>query len=663
MSKISRFFIILSILLSGTSSFAETAVEIVADNAFYSIAAKLDQLNTDVSRTLAPNETAHINMFNIFGNKGRQAYFDRLDENSKVKAAPFLARVASDYFDEVTKKWLTVSGMGTLVTLNVKDAQGAMKPQLALLTASHVSQGTRLRVRDVSGRILPLVPGKRLANVDQDVEIIFLQGSLPSGLNFDEKEQAFITKSYDLKQLWTDKNKPNNYAAFDVSIRNHVAVLVEQIPNLQYAAGGFDFYYLNDAKQSIQGNTRKEKARFVWDHFGKLQKPLVGPGLMSSSKMPPGLSGAPLMGDRPPSRLVEAGIYNMRLEGIVLAQHSWERKTFYSDGDTILDLVKKIRAGQSLYTSPTRWRVAGALTYRDYGNGKLEAAFTSKPSANFSRMESGNASSIDSGNASSIDSGNASSIDSGNASSIDSGNASSIDSGNASSIDSGNASSIDSGKSNTPKSIELLWGSQEGYGKKVVGHILQRNGQTLAVVSTPFVEKDASKLGFKSIETITGTTDLYKLAKMKSQYVNRNEPAQYDYNCFYRLDEKGLLIGIYASQPVSDGYGGQQMDRRLYRTIEMSRADLAKGLLKNPLRFEAKMTIDVTGMFITDFSAINPLAGIEGVLGPSVVITGDANSRKLSCFRDMDQMIYSLGHFGQDVLIKANENMKSFYQN
>jgi hypothetical protein len=646
MSKISRVLIIIGLILGGSLGLAETAVEIVADNAFYNIASKLDQLNTDVSRALAPSETAHINLFNIFGNKGRQAYFDRLDQNSKIKAAPFLARVASDYFDEVTKKWLTVSGMGTLVTLNVKDAQGVMKPQQALITASHVSQGTRLRVRDVSGRILPLVPGKRLANVDQDVEIVFLQGNVPSGLNFDEKEQAFVTQSYDLTKLWTEKNKPNNYAAFDVSIRNHVAVLVEQIPNLQYAAGGFDFYYLNDARQPIQGKTRKEKARFVWDRFGRLQKPLVGPGLMSSSKMPPGLSGAPLMGDRPPSRLIEAGVYNMRLEGIVLAQHSSERKTFYSDGDVILDLVKKIRAGQSLYTSPTRWRVAGALTYRDYGNGKLEAAFASKPSANFSRMDSGNASSIDSGNASSIDSGNASSIDS----------------GNASSIDSGNASSIDSGKSGAPKSIELLWGSQEGYGKKVVGHILQRKGQTLAVVSTPFVEKDAATLGFTSIETITGATDLYKLAKIKSQYVNRNEPAQYDYHCFYRLDEKGLVIGIYTSQPVPDGYGGQQLDRRLYRSVEMSRADMAKGLLKNSLRYEAQMTIDMTGMFITDFSAITPLAGIEGVLGPSVVITGDATSRRLSCFSDMDQMYYSLGYFGQDVLIKANDNIRSFYK-
>jgi hypothetical protein len=654
MAKITNFFIILSLILSGGISHAETAIELQGDDAFFAVSDELNQLNTDVDKALATSETARKNLFSIYGPKSKQAAFGRMDPESQLKAAPFLARVGSDYFDEVTKKWMTVSGMGTLVTLSFKNDQGQTKQQLAVLTASHVSQGTRLRVKDVNGRNLPVMPGLRLANVDEDVEIIFLQGDAKSALSYDEKNQVFATRNYDLNREWTEQTRPINYASFDVSMRNHVAVLVQDIPNLKAALGGFDWYHLNEASQPLKGSTIKEKSRFIWDNFGSLQKPLVGHGWMSSSKMPPGLSGAPLINDRPSSQLIEAGLFNMRLDGIVLAQHRSQKKTFYTDATVIRELVQKIRKGERSFTSPTRWRLASGLTFRDYGNGKLEAAFTTRPSANFSRM--------DSGNASSIDSGNASSIDSGNASSIDSGNASSIDSGNASSIDSGNASSIDSGSGTSQSGIQLLWGSQEGYGKKVVGHIIKKGGQSLAVVSTPFVEKDAATLGFSSVETISGNTDLYKLLKLKSQYVNHKEPMRFDLPCFYKVSDKGLLIAVYHAREISDVMGNRGLERELFMTIELSREKLAKGLFANTLRYEGNVNVDITGFFITDFSAIYPSSGIEGVLGPSVVIsTNEGRGVRVGCYKTSTELAQAVTDYANEVTLKAQRNMRSYY--
>jgi hypothetical protein len=632
MMKVLKNFVILSLIVMGATSYAETAIEIQGDEAFYQVAARLDDLWSDATGFLVTSDAAHKNLFNIYGFKGKRAFFGRVEESSKLKTASFLARVASDYYDETSKKWMSVSGMGTLVSVNLKNSQGQMVQQLAVLTASHVSQGTRLRIEDSEGHKLPIIPGLRLANVDEDVEIIFLQGQMSSTLSFDERTQMFTSKNFDLNQVWTEKNHPINYASFDVSMKDHVAVLTQDIPNLKYALGGLDFYYLNDATQKIVGSTQKEKAAYVWDHFGSLQKPLVGRGWMSWAKMPPGLSGAPLIRDMPNSQLVKAGIYNLQLDGLVLAQHRFQKKAFYIDADVLRELVQKFRNGQRSYTSPTRWHLAGGLTYRDYGNGKLEAAFTSKPSANFMQQ--------------------------------DSGNAVSIDSGNAVSIDSGNAVSIDSGNTGSQNGIQLLWGSQDGYGKKVVGHILKRNNQSLAIVSTPNIEQGAAKLGFKSVETITAATDLYKLAEIKSKYINHLEPIRVDMQCYYKLNpSSGLLLAIYQAREVSDGMGNPGLDRQLYRSIELSRKELAQGLFLNSLRYEGRITIDISEFFITDFSSINPLSGIEGTLGPSVILTAESGeAAKINCYKTSNELAQAVNTFGNEVTMKAYNNIRSFYE-
>ena len=97
----------------------------------------------------------------------------------RKKTAPFLVRIQSSYYDEGTKKWNVVQGLGSLVGLKIGDREYS-----GVLSVSHLTQGQQLRIYDGNGELLPILPGYRYANIDEDVEIILLKDRVETSLNY-----------------------------------------------------------------------------------------------------------------------------------------------------------------------------------------------------------------------------------------------------------------------------------------------------------------------------------------------------------------------------------------------------------------------------------------------------------------------------------------------
>ncbi len=132
-----------------------------------------------------------------------------------------------------------------------------------------------------------------------------------------------------------------------------------------------------------------------WDSDGFLEKQILGNGYISSSRMMPGLSGAPLIQDLPYSHDLKKNVYSFRLSGLVQGHHRFEDKSFFVGEKDIQTLTQIFLSGKRGRMSQTQWRLHSGVTYRDFGNGVFEVVFAKVPSSSFLKGDSGNAISAD----------------------------------------------------------------------------------------------------------------------------------------------------------------------------------------------------------------------------------------------------------------------------
>ena|GEM_PF-5901094 len=604
--------------------------ELLYDYAVGKIAVEIDDLQQDILKTYAPTPEIAAQIGEIQKKKSLQAMFDRMDEKTKKVPAAFVAKVSSDYFDENLKKQVTVSGMGTLVKRD---------NELFLISASHVTQGQNIRVTDSDKKVYTLKPNQRLANVEQDIEILSLDGDPSGALNYDKQLKKIRSNVFSLKPTLEKYGTLVPYASYVVSMNQHVAVLPTGASNIKFALGGFSQHYMIEMAH-LEGKTLEDRAAYVWDRMGNIAKPLVGDGWISVSRMPPGLSGAPLIRDNPTLASLKTGKYVWELDGLVLAQHRTQLKTFYADMKQINALIKKYDEGTRGHVNKARWRMAGGLTFRDYGNGLLETILVTKPSANYLVQDSGNAVSVDSGNAVSVDSGN------------------------AVSVDSGNAVSVDSGAGGKQK-VQVLLGNQVKDGQTVLGRWMEKDGEKFPVISMPFIERAAFELNTDLKGSISDKTDLYELAQAKTQFMNRKQYNLMNLQCYYELTEKGLAVAVMKGQEASSE-GVRGVIKTPIYVLKITRADLRKGFSGNKMVYNyGNGMVDFTGVFITDLSAATKISGLENVQGPSVNLQMKdmpfALTSQINCFSSTKAREHILRSFIDDYIETAHKNMGTFY--
>jgi uncharacterized protein YutD len=538
-------------------------------------------------------------------------FFDHYED----RQPDFVVRIKSAYWDESTKSWLNVVGMGTLISFDSK---------LALLTASHVSQGQKLRIQDSKGRLISVVAGERLADVSDDLELIVLRDDRSAQYTFDEALKVFKTQSVDIAD--DDIFEGQIYHAYGIDLKHHVAALYsEDLDKYAGDCGWENANFVLQAPNILVGQTLKEKAESIWNNWGEMSHPLVGQGVIGFSKMPPGFSGAPLIRHIPSADLIEKGLYSTQLEGLVLAQHRTEEKTFFADQKMILKLLTSFRNGQRNYVDVTRWRMSQGFLFRDYGNGVLETSFAKKPSANFFRQESGN----------------------------------------AVSVDSGNAVSIDSGGGKVKAEPKLALGMQDGFGKNIVGIMLQKDGVVIPALATTSLRQEAKKWGFEVGADITQKTDLYELAKIKYQYVNAHEfkYAGASFQCDYKLDENGISLSLYNVRVNRSTY---EITRTLRKTITLSRAELARGFDDNILRYQNISTsweyeeVNLMGLFVTDIASASNFGSIDNIQGPTVNFKTQVSNT--SCYKSNEERASVFSKFKRDYYDKTRRQWVDFYQ-
>lgn len=617
---------LVAFLLLFSASFSPAANmtdELICEYAIGQVATEIDQVLRDIIDTYAPNENARNNIRTIQDNKGTKAFFNRIDDKTKLTTTPFVVRVTSDYFDESLKKWVTVTGMGTVIHNGSK---------LLLVSASHVTQGKNLKIFRDDGFIYNFLEGKRLANVEQDLEVLELDNKNGSShLFYDSSIGKIRSVEYDLTEKWSQVPGLRDNAKFIVSMNQHVAVMLKGFVNLPNAMGGFGQFEALEMSD-LRGKTIEDKAAYVWDRMGNIAKPLFGSGWISISKMPPGLSGAPLIRDVPTFAAMKTGKYFFQLDGLVLAQHRTQKKTFYADSDQIVNLIRRMDKGERGYVNAARWRMSGGLTFRDYGNGLLETILTTRPSANCLVQDSGNAVSVDSGNAVSVDSGNAVSVDSGKGSKVQ---------------------------------VQVFLGNQVKQGQNVLGRWIEKDGEKTPVISLPYIEKEVFKLGYTLGGVINDKADLYKLAQAKAEFRNSKQYMSMNLQCYFSLDEeKGLTVDLFEGQEV-ERQGFRGVGKRALEGFHFTRDQLRKGFSANKLLIKkGANTYDLTGMFITDLNSAIAISGVEAIKGPSVAVQlGQVNlmNNQINCFKSYDARLYMLRSFIDDYVEKAHRNMGTFY--
>ncbi|MNS79959.1 hypothetical protein D3C72_1136250 [compost metagenome] len=340
--------------------------------------------------------------------------------------------------------------------------------------------------------------------------------------------------------------------------------------------------------------------------------------------MPPGLSGAPLIRDTPTLATMKTGKYALRVDGLVLAQHRSQNKTFYADADQIANLLRRFDKGERGQVNSARWRMSNGMTFRDYGNGMLETILVKQAS----------------------------------------GNAVSVDSGNAISVDSGNAVSVDSGKGGNSQGPRYF-GNQVQNGKNILGRWIVRNGERTPVISMPFIEKEIFKLNYDLDGVIDPKTDLFELVSAKAQFMNRKMYMDPSLQCHYALDpDAGLLIGVYAGRPV-EVQGRREIEKRLIGELRFSREQLKKGFAGNSMLFKMGTgSGDLSGLFITDLASTSAVEGLESVQGPYITMRFKneiTRETQLNCYNSFEHRMHVLRGFTEDYIERAHQKMGTFY--
>lgn len=499
------------------------------------------------------------------------------------KTAPYLARVQSSYYDEATKKWETIQGLGSFVKVNLAGAE-----RTALLSVSHLTQGQQLRIYDSENHLVAIQPGMRLANINKDVELIVLKDDVDTPLR-DSEYGLFMTEPLDMKP-WKEGMDIPDYDRIYVSKKQHVPIFKSLLPK---NSAGLTFNSSNQSRENafrkmlsegkIRNATRSregiaEMIASVWDEDGTLQRQLVGGGYIAGARLLPGLSGAPVIRDIPYASFITQNEYVYFIEGLVQGHHRIENKSYFVGLGALLNILKDFKSGKRGYTNNTRWRMKNRMTFRDFGNGVIETNMIKTPSGSFYKGDSGNAISVD-------------------------------------------------GDFN-PESFGFALGMQNGHDNNIVGQFVQIEGLTLPVLADASLKTYLPE-GMEIKSSFGAKQDLYSLAKMKYQFRDQVADMVTPYECFVQVTDTGidLQVNKFKGDSIIKWHG--------------KKTDLQKGFDSNNMFVgqSKKPAVEISGLFFTDLTNVDDLGNPKAAGVPTVtVLPREGNeAARVGCFENPQQ--------------------------
>ncbi len=489
------------------------------------------------------------------------------------KAAPYLVRIESTYFDESTGKAERMQGIGSVVMIPIETKPGEFTDFPALVTVSHLTHGQKLQIKTQEGKPLVIHPGARLANVDDDVEIIFLKHSIETPMTYDSRLKMIhgpMWMGLDTGVI-SEEQKFVDYDRIYVAKKQHVPILKNLLP--KNSSGHNDVSTIEDmirifTQIAHKGLEKENLMRAIWDDYGVLQKPFLGDGYIAKARMLPGLSGAPLIRDIPNSIIASLYIYTYSIDGLVQGHHRFKKESYFVSSKSIVSLIEDYKKGKRGFTSNTRWRLKNGVTFRDYGYGVLETNIGKLPSGSFFKGDSGNAISVDG------------------------------------KVGIGNL------------------GMQNARNSTIIGRVIENNGHRIPVLATPEVEKKWGKTTNEISQVIKPQHDLNALARLKMGLRNSAFTPIADYGCFYDFSEiTGLNVRIQKNTDEIFSFK---------RTTEQ----LKKGFLENEMIVRGNnLKLEISGLFLTDLTSVANSENLAEVSGPSLtLIPQNGDSVQLSCY-------------------------------
>ncbi|MFS4459388.1 hypothetical protein [Bdellovibrio sp. HCB2-146] len=528
----------------------------------------------------------------------KKKYRKKSEPVIRGKSAPFLARIQSSYYDEATKKWETVQGLGSFVKVKI---DGVIRS--AVITVSHLTQGQQLRIYDTKNRLVSIQPGMRLANVDKDVELIILKDDVETPLIEHDKFGLLATEPLKMKPLADDMDIPD-YDRIYVSKKQHVPILKSLLP--QNSAGHTVYTFSQNREDILRRYINENKTKNalksvqeamimmadIWDRDGVLQEQLVGGGYMAGARMLPGLSGAPVIRDMPLSVFLWQNQYVYFIEGLVQGHHRIENKSYFVGVRSLVKIIKDFKKGLRNYTSNTRWRMKNRMTFRDFGNGILETNMIKTPSGSFYKGDSGNAISVDG--------------------------------------------------DYDPSASGFGIGMQNGLGNNIVGQFVQINGLTLPVLADPQLKTGLPE-GVEVTTSFGAKQDLWSLAKMKYQFRDQVTDMISPYECFYQVTDKGidLQINKFKGDNLLNWHG--------------NRTDLQKGFDQNTMLVrnqKSKSAVEISGLFLTDMTSIGNQGNPRTAGAPTVIILprDGVEASRVGCFQSAEERKYVFNKYSHDFM-------------
>lgn len=326
----------------------------------------------------------------------------------KPKFSGFIP-IASYYIDQGTKEKVLISG--SCLIFKYLDSQKSTR--LFGITSAHVTQGgSDLVVNDLSfnSKNSPEILG-RLANNDDDIELIEFKNNLFQPMADWNQEDQFITISLDEFKTWKDNHPFKENSVVKMTKNN-------EIPSNIVMKGAWVHSFSQDFSQKYgsqsQFNFGISESNFDQLIYFPIENEVQGNAIVGS-----GMSGSPLLSVIKPYSLSEIQNGNVQFGGLNILENLFALKyhvigitkgnrrnqpgSLFASAHPIAQLINAYinksynnndKAG---YLSPTRWNLRYGLTYRTFDNQSSEIIPSTQRLGGFGKTDGGGFTKTDGG--------------------------------------------------------------------------------------------------------------------------------------------------------------------------------------------------------------------------------------------------------------------------
>jgi hypothetical protein len=346
-------------------------------------------------------------------------------ENSQNPEQGWVVHLSSKYHDISNPSTSSITEDGTGFVLTCVGCGNPASPDFRmrrdfLVTASHVSQGDHLNIDFGNGQAAKVTG--RLADNVHDLEIIELDQSPTQPLGALAQDSATSKLHGAGSSLATLSNSAPSLTGtafqhysrvphdgdFTDRLRSKMFLPSSSSVSVVKATGVTDsekdYAFLPTVSwAAFQPKGREERLDSEAAKKRGLSQSPFSDEVAGSFDVAPGYSGAPVI-------RAENNVFfgsGMRIEGIVSRRNRELNQTFLVSDKTLNHLLSAYLKGGRGWTDETRWKYSGEVgTFRDLGDGSLEANLISQTTGNGLSSDGGNGVSSDGGNGVSSDGGN-----------------------------------------------------------------------------------------------------------------------------------------------------------------------------------------------------------------------------------------------------------------